>query len=39
MIGNNKTQESDIKNRTYYYCSDTVNINGFNPKNINIIIY
>ena len=36
MIGNNKTQASDIKNRTYYYFNNIVNINGFNFKNINL---
>ena len=36
MIGNNKTQASDIKIRTYYYFNNIVNINGFSSKNINI---
>ena len=36
MIGNNKAQASDIKNRTYYYFNNIVNINGFNSKNINL---
>ena len=31
-----KTRKIDIKNRTYYFFNDIVNINNFDPNNIKI---
>ena len=32
----NKVKDIDIKNRTYYFCNDIVNIKIFNPNSIKI---
>ena len=32
----NKVKEIDIKNRTYYFFNDIINIENFNPNNIKI---
>ena len=32
----NKVKDIDIKNRTYYFFNDTINIKSFDPNNIKI---
>ena len=32
----NKVQDINIKNRTYYFFNDIININNFDPNNIKI---
>ena len=32
----NKIKDIDIKNRTYYFFNDIINIKNFNPNNIKI---
>ena len=32
----NKVKDIDIKNRTYYFCNDIINIKIFNPNSIKI---
>ena len=32
----NKVKDIDIKNRTYYFCNDMINITKFNPHNFKI---
>ena len=47
MEGNNKLKEIDIKNRTWYYLDDIINVEYFDFKNIlindksfeNILVY
>ena len=34
----NKVKDIDIKNRTYYFFNDIINIENFDPNNINIKI-
>ena len=31
---NNKVKDIDIKNRTYYFSNDIINIKNFDPNNI-----
>ena len=33
---NNKVKDTDIKNQTYYFFSDVINIKNFDPNNIKI---